>query len=125
MSLSFVAPTGQGEFPTRERCHITELCNSPAIADVSVARARVEVDVTTERHVLDCHETYIIEQGTGRFEGGDGETVEVAAGWSIDIPAGTAQQITNTGVVDLVFLCICRQRFKPTDYHPAPEGANI
>ena len=43
----------------------------------------------------------------------------------IDIPAGTAQQITNTGVVDLVFLCICRQRFKPTDYHPAPEGANI
>jgi mannose-6-phosphate isomerase-like protein (cupin superfamily) len=32
------------------------------------------------------------------------------------IPAGASQRITNTGIADLTFLCVCTPRFKPAVY---------
>jgi mannose-6-phosphate isomerase-like protein (cupin superfamily) len=32
------------------------------------------------------------------------------------IPAGTPQQIENTGTTDLVFLCVCSPRFRQEGY---------
>lgn len=115
--LDHIAPSSRGEFPTGERCFISELLNNAGVADVSVARARVEPGVTTELHRLDCDETYIIEKGAGLMRGGDGQAFPVGPGDSVDIPAGTPQAITNTGDDDLVFLCVCRPRFLPEHYH--------
>jgi len=40
------------EFPTRERCHITEIANDSGDEYVSIARAKVEPGVTTAWHRL-------------------------------------------------------------------------
>jgi mannose-6-phosphate isomerase-like protein (cupin superfamily) len=111
------------EFFTGERCHITELLNSVDVPDLSVARARVEPGVTTERHVLDVAETYLIEAGEGVIHGAGGLDFPVGPGDAIAIPAGASQSITNTGPGDLVFLCLCRPRFSPAGYRSLePEG---
>jgi len=105
-----------GEVWTSERCYITELLNEPALPDVSVARTRVEPDVTTELHSLDVLEVYVIECGRGLMRVGDAAPWPVGPGDTVTIPAHAPQQITNCGDSDLIFQCVCVPRFKRASY---------
>lgn len=118
MSDALLAADERAEFPTRERLHIRERVNDPAIPDVSLADARVEPGVTTELHRLDVDEWYSIRAGTGLMEVGGSQPFVVSAGDTVIIPAGTPQRITNTGDGDLRFQCICLPRFTPDGYTP-------
>ena len=105
------------EFPTRELCHITEVANDSGDQDISIARARVEPGVTTAWHKLNgVDERYIIVSGEGRVEMNDLVPVDVSAGDVARIPAGTAQRISNTGQIDLVFYAVCSPPFKDGCY---------
>ena len=108
-------PSGQ-EFWTGERCYILELLNDPERPDVSVARARVEPGVTTERHSLAVLEWYVIESGSGRMRLGDGPAFDVGPGDTVRIPPDCEQQVSNIGDEDLLFLCVCVPRFDPSCY---------
>jgi len=111
-----VVYTAPAEFATRERCFIREYLNDPSCPGLSIARARVEPGVTTERHVLSVDEWYIILGGEGRVFVGDGEPRQVGPDDVVRIPAGTAQYIQNTGTGDLIFQCVCQPRFTPDAY---------
>lgn len=106
---------------TRERCYITELLNSPLHPQVSVARARVRPDVTTELHRLSVAEWYVIEQGTGLMQVGEKPAFPVAPGAIVAIPPHNVQRIRNTGSADLLFLCVCAPRFTLDCYTPATQ----
>lgn len=101
---------------TEERCWITELLNEPGVPDVSLARCRVEPGVTTQRHRLSVREWYVVEEGRGLMEVGGGEPRPIGPGDVVEIPAATAQRVTNTGARDLVFQCVCLPRFTPGCY---------
>lgn len=105
------------EFPTDERCHITELSNSAADAELSVALARVEPGITTRWHRLEATgERYVILRGRGNVEVGDAPPTPVAPHDVVLIPPGCRQRISNSGTVDLVFLALCTPRFEPAAY---------
>ena len=104
------------EFWTSERCYITELLNDVEQPEVSIARARVEPGVTTELHTLSVAEWYVLEQGQGLLQVGDGEPFAVRSGDTITVPKGVAQRVTNTGRDDLVFLCVCVPKFSQECY---------
>ena len=110
-----------GEVWTRERCYIREIVNDPAIGQFSLAEARVEPGITTERHRLDVDEWYVLVRGEGTVTVGDAPPRAVKVGDVVPIPAGTSQQIENTGDSDLVFQCICLPRFTSASYEPLPE----
>ena len=117
--LRHVPAKGGPEFPTRERCHITELLNDARSPRLSIARCRVEPGVITELHALrGTEETYLIEAGRGVMDDGEHAGRPVGPGDSILIPAGHAQRIRNTGESDLIFLAICVPRFVPDCYVP-------
>jgi len=99
------------EFWTTERCYITELLNRRQTPEVSIARTRVEPDVTTELHSLSVAEWYVIEAGTGLMTVGEESPRRVAAGDVVCIPKELPQKIFNDGENDLIFLCICTPRF--------------
>jgi len=101
---------------TAERCYITELLNNDSQPEVSLARTRVEPGVTTQLHQLSVFEWYVIESGQGLMRVGDETPVPVAPGDTVTIPKHTAQQITNVGPEDLIFLCICVPRFSQDCY---------
>ena len=122
MSEHLVAGEPGREFSTRERCFITEIFNDPRVPDVSLARCRVPAGVTTERHRLAVDELYVIRAGRGRMCLGDERPFDVKPGDAVQIPAGMAQCICNTGTCDLVFDCICRPRFTPSVYTPLEPG---
>ncbi len=106
-----------GEYFFEEGCYITELHNVPDDPAVSVARARVPVGGTTRWHVLEgIAERYLIEQGEGLAEVGEGAPQPVMPGAVVVIPPGVRQRIANTGSVDLVFLAVCSPRFVPEAY---------
>ena len=113
--------TAREETWTRERCYITELVNEDAIEAFSLAIARVEPGVTTERHRLSVDEWYVIRSGQGLMEVGDEPPRPVAEGDVVTIRKGASQRITNTGDADLVFECICLPRFTPDAYEPLEE----
>jgi len=105
------------EFLTEERCHIVELLNNPNDRSSSIARARVEPNITTAWHRLkDTAEMYYILEGQGLMEIGEDYTQEVSKGDIIKIPRNTAQRITNTGVEDLLILCFCVPAFGMENY---------
>jgi mannose-6-phosphate isomerase-like protein (cupin superfamily) len=105
------------EFPIDEGCFITELSNSKQDADLSIARARVPVGVTTEwHHLRDTVERYLILQGKGCVEIGDLPATEVGPDDVVLIPANCRQRIANTGDNDLLFLVFCTPRFRPACY---------
>ncbi len=108
---------------TDERLFVTELLNESAVPYLSVARCRVLPGVTTQLHALSVNEWYLIEAGLGRMRLGDGEPFDVGVRDAIQIPAGTAQQISNPGDDDLVFLCVCVPRFRPDVYRSLEDGA--
>ena len=110
-------PDPGDEFATDERCLILELLNTPADADVSIARARVAPGVTTRRHRLHgTAERYLILAGSGRVEIGNLPARDVKAGDVVSIPALCPQRIANVGDDDLVFLAVCTPRFRPEIY---------
>jgi len=105
------------EFYTPEGCYITENSNAPNDPEVSIAQARIEPGVTTRWHYLNgTVERYLILEGTGRAEIGKLTQEEVKPGDVVIIPPGCRQRITNTGVQDLVFSCICTPGFKQDNY---------
>ncbi len=112
----FVPASSKGEFWTSERCYITELHNSDASPEASIAIARVQPGITTQLHRLDgvC-ERYIVRKGEGILEV-DGVGQVLRAGDQAVIPAGAAQRIQNTGSSDLEFYCLCTPRFVPASY---------
>ncbi|WP_051228290.1 cupin domain-containing protein [Pleomorphomonas oryzae] len=116
MTHPFLIPSGGlREFPTSERCFITELLNDPSRPDVSLARARVAPGMVTQLHALDVEETYLIEVGSGMMEV-DGHRFRVGPGDGVRIPKGTSQRIENDGGTDLVFLCLCQPHFRAEGY---------
>jgi mannose-6-phosphate isomerase-like protein (cupin superfamily) len=117
MAVDFFVPAdGKGEFWTDERCYITELHNTPASPEASLAVARVEAGTITQLHRLDgVSERYIVRRGEGMLEV-DGVRQLLQAGDQAVIPAGAAQRIENTGAGDLEFYCLCVPRFLPASY---------
>lgn len=114
-----VIPTAPatGEYRTGERCLIFELLNTPEDPGVSLARARVEPNVTTKRHcVIGTEERYVILQGKGQMRIDEIEPRDVAVGDTVRIAAGIGQSIANISNEDLVFLCICTPRFEWRNY---------
>ena len=113
------------EFYTPEKCYITELSNTPDDPDVSIARARVELGVTTRWHRLKgTFERYFIISGRGIVEIGKLPPQEVIAGDVVLIPPMCRQRITNTGTEDLVFLAICSPRFSQDVYEDVDDVAS-
>ena len=101
----------------RENCYISEWWNDAADSEVSVARARVSGGETTRLHRLHgITERYIILEGRGRVRVGSRINEPVCPGDVVVIPPMAAQQITNIGRSDLVFLAICTPRFTPEAY---------
>ena len=112
-----------GEYLFEEGCFIVELLNSPSDPQLSVARARVPVGVTTRWHSLEgIHERYLILEGLGCVEVGDEMSHDVQAGDLISIPAGCRQRIANSGGVDLIFLALCTPRFERRAYHDMEDN---
>ncbi|MET3926785.1 cupin domain-containing protein [Devosia sp. 2618] len=112
----FIAGPTATEFYTPERCHITELMNSPLSPETSLAVARVEPGVTTQLHSLTgVTERYVVRKGEGVVEV-DGVTTPLVVGAQAVIGAGVSQRITNTGTTDLEFYCLCTPRFMPESY---------
>jgi mannose-6-phosphate isomerase-like protein (cupin superfamily) len=112
MDARIAKPEVAQEFLTPERCWILEVWNDAADESVSVARARVEVGVTTQAHRLnDVIERYLIVAGAGIVQIGNSIKRAVVPGDVVVIPSGISQQITNTGSSDLLFYCICSPRF--------------
>lgn len=111
-----VAGVPSEEFWTEERCFITELCNIDALAETSLAIARVPAGVTTQLHALDgvC-ETYVVIEGRGTMQV-DEQTFEIGAADKVVIPPGVAQRVTAISEEDLQFYCICTPRFTPSCY---------
>lgn len=120
--LPLIAKQDRAEFWTAERCFIAELLNDASMPEASLARARVEPGVTTALHSLDVEETYVIETGEGLMQVGE-TRFPVTVGDSVRIAAGLPQRITNTGQGDLVFLCLCRPRFRPEGYTDLDDTA--
>lgn len=117
MSARFFTVRDDDEYYFEEGCHIIEWLNDPADPDVSIARARVPVGVTTRWHRLrDTVERYLIQSGRGVVEIDAGPPREVAIGDLVLIPAMARQRIHNPGPDDLVFLAICSPRFDPDNY---------
>ena len=98
-----------------ERIYVTEIMNAPQEPDVSLARCRVPVGVTTQLHSLSVTEWYMIEAGIGVIEI-DGVQAEVRPGDCLRIAPSQSQRITNTGEEDLIFMTLCQPRFVPECY---------
>ena len=124
MTHRFLIPGGNlQEFDTSERCFITELLNHPSRPEASLARARVAPGVITQLHALDVEETYVIEAGSGVMDVGS-DRFRVVPGNSVLIPKGMSQRIENDGPVDLIFLCLCRPRFRAEGYIDLENAAD-
>ena len=105
------------EFYISEDCYITELSNSDKDADVSIARARVKIGVTTQWHRLTTiTERYVILSGKACVEVGSLAPCDVTVGDVVIIPPMVAQRIRNTGDEELIFLAICSPRFVTEAY---------
>lgn len=105
------------EYYFDEGCFITELSNTPDDPLVSIARARVEMGVTTQWHYLrGVTERYVILEGTGKVEVGELEPQVVSAGDVVVIPPEVRQRISNIGQGSLIFLAICSPRFEESIY---------
>lgn len=112
-----IADAGTPESWFVENCYISEWWNNPDDGEVSVARARVASGETTRLHRLHgITERYVILEGRGRVRVGGCINKVVYPGDVVVIPPLGAQQITNIGRSDLVFLAICTPRFSPEAY---------
>lgn len=117
MDLLIKKPNENDEFPTEERCLILEVLNEKDDKSQSIARATVAPGVSTALHKLNgTSEVYYMLSGEGVVELNRNTTEKVVAGDVVRIPAEMPQKITNTGEVDLVFLCFCVPAFDQRAY---------
>jgi len=118
MSTHLLRTDSSKEFYTTERCHILEMLhNHDSDKPFSIAKARVEVGVTTAWHRLsEITEFYYILQGTGVMEIGEDSGFEVKVDDIVRIPSDQPQRIQNTGDQDLIFLAICNPPFSDKNY---------
>jgi mannose-6-phosphate isomerase-like protein (cupin superfamily) len=119
MKPKIVKANSLKEYLTPERCLIFENWGLVSAGDkaVSIARARVEPEVTTKAHHLDgVQEIYLIVKGQGKVCIEGLKPTYVAEGDTVIIPAGTSQKITNVGKTDLIFYCICTPAFTQDSY---------
>ena len=109
----FVPGPFPAEFPTDERCFITEHLNLAESPEASLALARVAPGVTTRLHAVQgTIERYIILKGNGPGRGRR-RNRPGRPGDRVIIPAGVPQRITNTGADDLEFYCLCTPALPP------------
>lgn len=105
------------EFDTPEGCRILDSWNEESDPGMSIARATVRPGITTQLHSLrGVDERYLITHGLGVVTVEGFGSADVKPGDIVFIPSDTAQQVTNTGDVDLVFYCICTPRFSADCY---------
>jgi mannose-6-phosphate isomerase-like protein (cupin superfamily) len=96
---------------------IRELLNplkDDIITSYSLAHAKVKPGEITYAHKLKSSEVYYLLEGEGEMYI-DSEKEKVLAGQVIYIPPNSVQRIKNTGMKDLVFLCIVDPAWKPED----------
>ena len=104
------------EYYFKEGCFIQEWMNTPSHADMSIARARVDLGQQTKLHALNnTVERYAILSGSGEVTVGQ-KSWAVSEGDVVVIEAEQPQKINNTGDADLIFLAICTPRFRPSNY---------
>jgi len=84
------------------------------ITRYSLAHAKVKPGEITYAHRLRSSEVYYILEGEGEMYIYD-EKEKVFAGQVIYIPPDSVQRIKNTGMNDLVFLCIVDPPWKSED----------
>jgi mannose-6-phosphate isomerase-like protein (cupin superfamily) len=80
----------------------------------SLAHAKVKPGEITYAHRLKSSEVYYVLEGEGEMYI-DTEKEKVLAGQAIYIPPNSVQRIKNTGISDLVFLCIVDPAWSPED----------
>jgi mannose-6-phosphate isomerase-like protein (cupin superfamily) len=105
------------EITAGDNTRLRELFNpleEPLELRYSLAVARVEPGGTTFLHRLATSEVYYILEGGGEMSI-DGERCAVTAGDAVYIPPRSAQQITNTGTRELVFVCIVDPAWRKED----------
>jgi len=114
------------EYEIDERCHIIEVANDSGDEQLSIARARVDVGVTTAWHrLIGISERYIIVSGKGLMEVEDIEATCVGPGDVVRIPAGKAQRIANTGDEQLIFYAVCAPPFSAQAYINLESSADL
>jgi mannose-6-phosphate isomerase-like protein (cupin superfamily) len=104
-------------FITKDGSQIRELLapRNSCIERQSLAEARLPVGAQTTAHYhQQTEEIYFLLDGVARMQIGD-EFRDVRAGDAIAIPAGEVHQITNTGSIELRFLCICVPPYEHED----------
>jgi mannose-6-phosphate isomerase-like protein (cupin superfamily) len=110
------------EFTAGDNCTIREILH-PEKAKLalrySLAHAVVAPGQTTWLHSLRTSEVYYILSGEGTMHT-DGESRPVIPGDTVYIPPNAKQQITNSGPVDLVFLCIVDPAWRKEDERVIP-----
>ena len=105
------------EIVAGDNTRLRELFNpvkDPLDLRYSLAVARVERGGTTFLHRLKTSEVYYLIEGSGEMMI-DGECCQVGAGDAVYIPPGAAQQITNNGNGELVFVCIVDPAWRRED----------
>jgi mannose-6-phosphate isomerase-like protein (cupin superfamily) len=80
----------------------------------SLAHAVVKPGLTTYLHSLKTSEIYYILEGEGEMAI-DGEKSMLYVGDTVYIPPNAKQCITNTGSIDLKFICIVDPAWKSED----------
>lgn len=104
-------------FTTKDGSEIRELLahRNSCIRNQSLAEARVAPGLTTVAHFhRRTEEIYYVLAGEGEMRLGD-QARKVVIGDAVAIPPGMVHSITNTGQVDLVFLCCCAPAYEHED----------
>ncbi len=104
-------------FITADGSTIRELLNAgnSQLQNGSLAEATLAPGQSTAAHFHPhAEEIYFILRGIGSLTI-EGQRREVGVGDAIAIPHGQAHQICNSGVQDLVFLCICAPAYSHQD----------
>ncbi len=104
-------------FTTKDGSEIRELLadRNSCIVKQSLAEARVRpAQSTTPHYHPRTEEIYYILSGQGLMRVGD-DRQTVGPGDAIAIPPGAPHQITNTGSIELKFLCCCAPGYQDDD----------
>jgi len=105
------------EFIAGDGCVLKELFHPDKMKldlRYSLAHAVVKPGFTTDLHSLTTSEVYYILSGEGEMFI-DEEKSHVKPGQAIYIPPNAKQQIKNTGIIDLVFICIVDPAWRVED----------
>ncbi|MFC1763717.1 cupin domain-containing protein [Planctomycetota bacterium] len=96
------------EFTAGDGCRLREILHPDKetfAGRYSLAHAVVAIGQTTDKHRLRTSEVYYILSGRGRMTI-DGEVTDVGPHDTVTIPPHAVQCIENTGIEELVFICM-------------------